>query len=315
MKLEPHFLLRPLPEIPGAAPALEAALEEGAADPSLGFLSDLPGVWKGTGFNVIWRPNSTPGQDRFLELNLTTEVLEFSEGIGEIPNRGFLQGDIVMHGITYLQKIGDANLNAGLHVEPGIWAIVPVTTNPAEPATVVRMATIPHGTGLLAQGQASQSDGAPSIPDNNITPFIIGDPTQLIPFPEPNLGTPSDFRSPPAQLVGITQGMVDNPNSVLKAALHSQNIISTVTLNVSTAPADPLVGGGTANTAFLKGTAQAGPNAEAVVAGSTFWIEKVAGQGGGPNFLQLQYTQLVLLNFNGLSWPHISVATLRKQAT
>jgi len=315
MKLESQFLLRPLPEIPGAGPAIEAPLEEGSGDPSLGFLRDLPGVWKGSGFNVIWRPNSTPGQDRFLELNLTTEVLEFSESIGEIPNRGFLQGDIVMQGITYMQKIGDVNLNAGLHVEPGIWATVPVTTNPAEPATVVRMATIPHGTGLLAQGQASRSDGAPNIPDNNITPFIIGDPTQLISFPEPNLGTPSDFRSPPAQLVGISQGMVDNPNSILKAALQSQNIISTVTLTVSTSPPDPIVGGGTANTAFLKGTAQAGPNAEAVVAGSTFWIEKVAGQGGGPNFLQLQYTQLVLLNFNGLSWPHISVANLRKQTT
>ena len=28
---------------------------------------------------------------------------------------------------------------------------------------------------------------------------------------------------------------------------------------------------------------------------------------------QLQYTQTVLLNFNGLSWPHVSVATLIKQ--
>jgi hypothetical protein len=27
--------------------------------------------------------------------------------------------------------------------------------------------------------------------------------------------------------------------------------------------------------------------------------------------LQLQYTQRVLLNFNGLSWPHVSVATLQ----
>jgi len=25
---------------------------------------------------------------------------------------------------------------------------------------------------------------------------------------------------------------------------------------------------------------------------------------------QIQYTQTVLLNFNGLSWPHVSVATL-----
>jgi len=314
MKLEPQFLLRPLPEIPGgAAPAVQVALEEGGGDPSLDFLRDLPGIWKGTGFNVIWRPNSAPGQDRFLELNLTTEVLEFSEGIGEIPNRGLLQGDIVMHGITYMQKIADANLNAGLHVEPGIWAIVPKTDNPEEPATVVRMGTIPHGTSLLAQGIGSRSAGGPNIPDTNITPFRIGNPGQLFNFPESNLSTPSDFRSPPAQLVGITQAMVDNPNSVLKNALQNQSITSTVTLDVSTASANPIVGGGTANTAFLQGTSVGGPNAVAVTASSTFWIEKVAGQGGGPDFLQLQYTQLVLLNFNTLSWPHVSVATLRKQ--
>ena len=30
----------------------------------------------------------------------------------------------------------------------------------------------------------------------------------------------------------------------------------------------------------------------------------------GNEFDQLQYTQRVLLNFNGLSWPHVTVATL-----
>ena len=29
-------------------------------------------------------------------------------------------------------------------------------------------------------------------------------------------------------------------------------------------------------------------------------------------YLQLQYTQTVLLNFSGLSWPHVSAATLLK---
>jgi len=46
---------------------------------------------------------------------------------------------------------------------------------------------------------------------------------------------------------------------------------------------------------------------------ATFWIETVAGTGGQPDFLQLQYTQLVQLDFNNLTWPHVTVATLRKQ--
>jgi len=41
-----------------------------------------------------------------------------------------------------------------------------------------------------------------------------------------------------------------------------------------------------------------------------FWIETV--EYDGRQFLQLQYTQTVLLNFAGLSWPHVSVARLRK---
>ena len=51
-------------------------------------------------------------------------------------------------------------------------------------------------------------------------------------------------------------------------------------------------------------------NANAASVSFTLWLETVQGQ---PAESQLQYTQTVLLNFNGLSWPHVSVATLRKQ--
>ncbi len=43
-----------------------------------------------------------------------------------------------------------------------------------------------------------------------------------------------------------------------------------------------------------------------------FWIEKVR-QPDGTYFMQLQYTQTVILSFLDISWPHISVATLVKQ--
>src|ERR1700753_3143077 len=44
----------------------------------LGPLAQLVGTWKGHGFNTIWRPHHGGGQDRFLELNLTTETLVFT---------------------------------------------------------------------------------------------------------------------------------------------------------------------------------------------------------------------------------------------
>jgi hypothetical protein len=42
-----------------------------------------------------------------------------------------------------------------------------------------------------------------------------------------------------------------------------------------------------------------------------FWIETVE-RADGTQFLQLQYTQTVILNFLDIDWPHISVATLIK---
>jgi len=158
MELKSDFSFRPLPDIKRP---LRFSLETRAAVAAapLGPLQDLPGTWTGKGFNVIWRPNSAPGEDHFLELNLTEEILEIEEVKGPIPNRGLLQPDINMFGVTYLQQIKDANNKAGLHIEPGIWASVPQTENPAEAPTVVRMASIPHGTTILAQGLATEIAG------------------------------------------------------------------------------------------------------------------------------------------------------------
>ena len=46
----------------------------------------LVGTWRGTGFNQIWRPFHG-SQDRFLELNETTEELQFVE----IPGDGTMK--------------------------------------------------------------------------------------------------------------------------------------------------------------------------------------------------------------------------------
>jgi len=43
-----------------------------------------------------------------------------------------------------------------------------------------------------------------------------------------------------------------------------------------------------------------------------FRVEKVEDATGNV-FMELQYTQTVILDFIGIKWPHISVATLVKQ--
>jgi LysM repeat protein len=130
-------------------------------------------------------------------------------------------------------------------------------------------------------------------------------------FPESTLSNPTAFRTPAAGLVGIDQPILDNPNLVLKRALEGKTLINTVVLDISSDTSTPVFGGGLANTAFLQGSPNEGPNAQAVLVTATFWIETLTGPVvGGADFHQLQYTQQVLLNFNGLSWPHITVATL-----
>jgi hypothetical protein len=104
--------------------------------------------------------------------------------------------------------------------------------------------------------------------------------------------------------------MVENPNSVIQAAIVGQTFTSTTVLVIAT-DATPVLGGGTANTAFLHGGPD-GPNANATVVSAIFWIESVVDPAGGPDTLQLQYTQTVMLDFNGLRWPHVTVATLQK---
>lgn len=295
-------LATPLPDADGAgrmSPGIAAA----AAD--LGPLAALPGTWTGSGFNTIWRPKQG-SDDHFLQLNLTHESLVFNSIGGLVPNRGFAQGDINITGVRYLQQISDgSNLpppagGGALHIEPGFWLFVPATTAPREPATIVRIGSIPHGTSVLAQGVPQQIAGPPPIPPVDITPFTVGHPDQRIPFPgESTLSNKTALRNKPLAQ-GITQRLVNNPNVLLSDRLAGQHVVHTTVLHVQTSVIDD---GGIRDIPFLR------PNAAARDLRATFRIETVTHPNGS-TFLQLQYTQQLLLNFNGLSWPHISVANL-----
>jgi hypothetical protein len=338
--------------------------------PSLGPLADFTGTFTGNGFNTIFRPDNsktpTPlpipvvNSDNILELNLTAETLSFSKSLGAVPNRGEVQGDIFLNGVPYLQSINDVTVPSqptGIHFEPGLWMIVPATTDPAEGPTLVRMASIPHGTTIAAQGTFSTISGKPTIPAVDITPFVTATPGDKITFPSQTATNKSTPRIPQdlTSFIAagtITQALLTDPNTLLRNHIASQTITSTTTIFVSTTPAAPLFGGGTDNIAFLLGNAAAtAPNAQAVKMTATFWIETVehvivvpifkpgqppltlpAGTGGAgqpvAKFLvnppieitkprtitvkstQIQYSQQVFLNFNNLTWPHISVATL-----
>jgi hypothetical protein len=359
------------PNLTGPAPV--------TANPPLGAIAPFAGIiFKGNGFNNIFRPQNAnsptplpvpvPGSDNILELNLTQETLSFSPALGNVPNRGFAQKDLFLNGVPYVQSINDVTFpgqSPAIHFEPGLWLAVPATTDPAiNVATYVRQASIPHGVTIQAQGTASgPTAGAPNIPPAIMNPFPIGGVqpppgTNPPPFTS-QIATNQNTARIPQDLTSyiaagtITQGILNDPNTVLRNHLVGQTILNFTTIAVSTRPSAPLFGGGTDDIAFLLGDNNApprNPNADTVMATAVFWVETVqetiivpvfkpgqpplaikgAARPGAPTpvfsvnppvevtlprpinvtFTQIQYSQTVLLNFNTISWPHITVATL-----
>jgi hypothetical protein len=134
----------------------------------LGLLCELSGTWEGRGFNLIARPDFRDKANLYLQLNRTRETLTITPIGSAIPNRGFGQDDIELFGLSYLQKIYDRHTGGALHLEPGLWITQPSTTYPPEHPPpggqiIARMASIPHGSTVLAQGNVTTFTGAPTL--------------------------------------------------------------------------------------------------------------------------------------------------------
>jgi hypothetical protein len=263
-------------------------------------LINLPGRWVGEGMNMVQLPSfdcTQPTNYRLL-VSRTRETINFAAIGGSIANRGsalfmnnFSRGqrDILYSGVTYLQSVTDYYTGAGLHVEPGLFLNIPATdVNPSHNATIVRMASIPHGDTIHCESDTLLVQPQPSFDPINTTPT---GPIANFLFPV----TPSQC---PA---GITPSQVTNPSLYLQQQIAGQNIVNTIVIEVTSQ-----VEGKVSNIPFVN------KNANVVSIDSIFWIETVQNPDGS-TFLQLQYSQTVNLSFLGSIFPHVSVATLRKQ--
>ena len=310
--------------------ATQIGLEDAPQPGPLFPLEQFKGGYAGNGFNLIFRPradgtdpngptglpvkpgsNSGPN-DNILELNLTTEQLSFGGTLGDIPNRGLRnEPDIHLGGLPYLQTVQDVTFPAtgrgdhpkktGIHFEPGVWLNVPPASFHNGKASVVRMASIPHGTTINAQGFAPKRDpktvtggvpGPPAFDKVDTTPFQIGKSNVRLngTFKSMDEQNQEDFRIPQnLETFGtkgsgkITTDIIKNPNLVLSNAIKGLNITETITFEVSTGPpASTLNGGGIANISFLEGvqspitsTALNNPTAHAASMTAKYWIERV----------------------------------------
>lgn len=334
------------PIAPSTAPAgtQKPVMERASADTAasakqLGPLAELEGKWRGSGFNIIALPDKQNGKRFRVQVNVTKEEFEFTK-TGIVPNRGNVQGDIDIFGLNYVQRVFDRDTSELLHIEPGQWLYVPATTAPPLGATVVRMSTIPHGVSLLAQGDVvldangnanTTFDAKPPFGKADATPFFLNDDGTRRNDESVNYLAPyRDAKLPP----GLPEGTIMDPNLMLKAAVKDQTFRKFVTLFVNADPVGQINGaktekiGGLLNIPFLLGPKDpANPgdpppfNANSNSMSAIFWIEWVL-RPNGTHFLQLQYTQTVILDFPvagpdgkiiAIKWPHISVGTLIKE--
>jgi hypothetical protein len=208
-------------------------------------------------------------------------------------------------------------------------------TAPAVPATPFPQYDLTIPIGPIPAGPLN-----PPFTLNTRTPFDTH-PTEP-PLPAGINGVPMQdiINDPISLLQSEVQQLVDDGHTFEGVAL---NIATTTPLtflqNANSGAGGPKVqvdvpqfGGGIENIPFLTGESpvlggqtELQENAETAVVYATFWISKVTHNQSGQSFMQLQYAQMVVLNFPifhllnqatpvyvNLGWPHISVATLRK---
>jgi hypothetical protein len=273
-------------------------------------LHDLSGDWAGTGFTVIAVPSFTDTNNGFdVKLFHTHETLTFSPIHEKIRNAG-AESEIFLSALTYLQRITDINTKDEVHIEPGMWFHQPANSDYDE--ILWRAGNIPHGNSFLAGSvEFKETKKAPVFENVNSLPFDQGHPDNR---PSGSNYT-AGYENPklPVSMVGKYPGagehnVVLNPVEFLKQDLAGQTVLCTKMIKISA----NLTKGGVLNIPFLKDEA----TADQIEA--TFYIEKV--QEGNLIFWQLQYVQTVIIDFPVfgvppvISWPHISVATLRKLA-
>ena len=310
------------------------ALKDGArllqtatpGDELLGPLAQLPGIWtnddglEGRGWNMIAVPFASPPNNYRLLLNQYDETLAFTLVDKGVPNRGIdAQGkdaDQSVVALDYQQvtrqiatddfphsgKLGPVLPNPGstIHHEPGLW--LNMLDQIHDGLDIARLGTIPHGDSLTALGSSKVIKGAPVIPDINGLPFKVQplssaqvDAALEAPYLEPY----KHFHDHPfRELFDPTR-----PAELLREANTGVEIVRTTVLDVDTATAT----GGIRNIPFIV------DHADATAMRSIFWLQELAetDANGNPK-LRLQYLQIVMLDFAGLKWPHISINTMHK---
>jgi len=289
-----------------------------------GPLGDLAGEWvsvPGGGWNIVAVPHWEGAWNYRLVVSQVRERLTIDLPGAPVTNRGirFDGGpggdDQIVISSTYAQEVepvataespGGARAvrhGSRLHSETGRLMWMP---GAAAEAAMIRLGNIPNGASFLAPGRVRSHAGPPEILPVPVLPEGIGtepvsdeDGTMLAPYRR--------FATTP--FLGRFDPLA--PVEALRTAAAWQPVAQTTRLTFDT----EFDGGGILSSPFLK--RQANP----VSVRCDYWLEELEPDGSGrPPALQLQYAQVVMLEFfprtDGqpglIRWPHVSVNTLRR---
>jgi hypothetical protein len=298
-------------------------------DPDLGPLSKLPGRWvgQGRGWNMIALPFAPGPLDYRLLLNQFDEELSFTLVDKGVPNRGVSanhgqQNDQFVVTLDYEQVVHQVAVvdqppstvtgapGAAIHHEPGLF--LNMLNRIPDGFDIARLATIPHGDAVLALGKSLHVAGPPQI--KAVDGLPVGVNQDLV--NNPYLAPYKHFHDNPFKgnvaFPGFPGFDPTAPHLLLQLANNGLTITRTTVLDLDTSNAT----GGIKNIPFVV------KQADAASLKSTFWINELAPDGDGDVELQLQYLQIVMLDFfprrDGLpgriQWPHVSINTLTKVA-
>jgi len=281
------------------------------------FLWDrLQGTWAGNkGWNVIALPSPgsvpTDKGDFKLLVQPYFETLTFTDAGAPARNRGG-KVDQFISALEYKQHVSDKDNGELLHVENGMFLNLSEILEgddkqPIPKFNVARSGTIPHGDSVMLLGTPPViAEGAPKFPVTSSLPPDTGDKAPLG-YLDPYLN---------ANIKGLN---LSNLNDSLQADLDEQKAEGIEVKETITVVLDSANSGGIVNVPFIKNFA----NASRFV--SIFWLEKMVNTKTGQEFDQLQYTQIIDIDFHHkfsndpekakelITWPHITINTMVKQ--
>ncbi|NRB41944.1 MAG: hypothetical protein HRU20_26295 [Pseudomonadales bacterium] len=280
---------------------------------TLGELEKLIGTWVGEGVNVIAVPvESSTGKFRVIAQDFD-ETLTFAPLADGVANRKIGETQIIA-GLHYEQVVNDKQGN-NLHFENGLWLVLETTDGVRR---IVRQTSVPHGNVFIAGGQV--------IGTFPVSPKI-DDTESSLPPEFADLPIDSGYLKPYGDAQAANTVDIIHPNTNLSKHNDGIDIEETTVYSLTTEnnKDDPFSFGSISNIPFFDAPEKGSKKdintfIETPKLSSIFWVNTVKAEDGSSSF-ELQYTQNTTLKFfkspknpnDLIEWPHIDVATLKKQ--